>query len=255
MKPRALRFIVAGLAGLMGWLGFLGWHQGRPKPTPAHLSLQPPPPLTPAQKKARFRQRVRERFRYAATVALRGGSDREHVAGLMSLAKRDADLGNYAEAIKSLEAARRIAPQLPTALYALALYHSRLGQFTPGEKWAKELIQLDPQNPDGYIALSWVYYRAGRKTDAAAALRRGTERADLPIEARFRLAVQHAKLHDPTAAATQLQKIVAARSDFQPAWAFLGAVHLGLSQTAAARRCLEKAVALNPNDPRAHLLL
>lgn len=252
MTPRTWRFIVIGIVVSAGAIaGWLWWAQKQPSANP----LLPPPPLTPEQKKAQFRQRVRDRFQYAAAVTLRGGSDMEQMAGMMSLAKRDADLGNYDEAIESLEAARHIDPQSSTALYALALYHSRLLQFTLGEKRAKELIECAPQNPDGYIALSWVYYRAGRKRDAAAALRKGTERTDLTIEARFRLAVQYAKLNDPAAAAAQLKKIVAARPDFQPAWAVLGAIHLGLSQTAAARRCLERAIALQDDDPRAHQLL
>ena len=255
MKQRKLRFIVAGLAGLTGWLVGCSSNPSQPQPTPANPILQPPSPLTPEQRKEQFRQRVRDRFHYAYTMALRGGSDMEQVAVMMSLAKMDADLGNYEEAIESLEAVIRLVPESQTTLYALALYHSRLMQFAPGEKRAQELIRLAPQNPDGYVALSWVYYRAGRKADAAAALRKGTERTDLSEEARFRIAVQHTKLHDPSAAATQLQKIVAARPDFQPAWAFLGAVHIGLSQTTEARRCLEKAIALNNNDPRAHLLL
>ncbi len=258
MKQRKLRFIAAGLAALAGlasWLVGCSTNPSKPQPTQIKLLRTAPPPLTPEQKKERFRQRVRDRFQYAYTMALRGGSDMEQVAAMMSRAKMDADLGNYEEAIASLEAVLRLVPESQTALYALALYRSRLLQFAPGEKRAKELIRLAPQNPDGYIALSWVYYRAGRKAAAAAALRQGTERRDLSEEARFRIAVQHTKLHDPLAAVTQLRKIVAARPDFQPAWVFLGAVHVGLSQTTEARRCLEKATALNHNDPRAHLLL
>jgi tetratricopeptide (TPR) repeat protein len=255
MKQRKWRFVVAGLAGLAGWLVGCSTNLNQPQPTQTKLLRTAPPPLTPEQKKERFRQRVRDRLQYHSTMALRDGGDMEQVAGLMSLAKMDADLGNDEEAIESLEAVIRLVPESQTALYAIALYYSRLLQFAQGEKRAKELIRLAPQNPDGYIALSWVYYRAGRKADAAAALRKGTERTDLSEEARFRIAVQHTKLHDPSAAAIQLQKIVAARPDFQPAWAFLGAVRIGLSQTAEAQRCLEKAIALNNNDPRAHLLL
>ena len=162
------------------------------KPTEARSAFEQARLLDPQ------RQRIEE-----ATRALAGGdyrssegifrevlkSDASHLAALAGLAAVAIRAGNPADAERLLSHARARSAHHP--LVSRAWGHTLLAaeRLREAEQTFRQLLQLEPQNPQNWAALGSVYIRLLRQQEALAAYE---EAARLePSQAAFRLAIGH----------------------------------------------------------------
>lgn len=82
----------------------------------------------------------------------------------LDLAYRDADKlkasGKYQEAIEKLLDILKVDPAFTMAHLGLAVCYGKLGDHLSAVKYGESAVQIDPQDPFGYTALSVTYLRA-----------------------------------------------------------------------------------------------
>ncbi len=82
----------------------------------------------------------------------------------LDIAYRDADklkaAGRYQEAVEKLLEILKADPAFAMAHFGLAVCYGKLGDHVSAVKHGEAAVQLDPQDPFGYTALSVTYLRA-----------------------------------------------------------------------------------------------
>jgi tetratricopeptide (TPR) repeat protein len=117
-------------------------------------------------------------------------SDASHVAALCGLAALALGAGNTQDAQRLLRHAQRQSARAP--LIQRGLVHTLLaaGRLLEAEPIAQSLLQIEPENPQNWIALGSLYTRLLRQADAISAFE---EAARLnPSQVGLRLSIGHA---------------------------------------------------------------
>lgn len=140
----------------------------------------------------------------------------EEVSCRAALAELYAFQGRFEEALATVEQLRKLEPTNPAHLRSMGILQGRLGRWELAEKTFEQLCAMAPKAAVGYAGLAESYLRAGKEL----------------VRARD-LAAKAVAL-DPSA------------------WNYfiLGALCERLGDTDAARAALEKAMALDPDNPR-----
>ena len=76
------------------------------------------------------------------------------------------DDGKLPEAVARLNEALAIDPGFALAHSALAVYYGRLGEHEKGIEHGLKVVELEPNEPFSYTAMSVTYQRAGRIPEA-----------------------------------------------------------------------------------------
>ncbi|WP_200930589.1 tetratricopeptide repeat protein [Pseudorhodoferax sp. Leaf274] len=123
----------------------------------------------------------------------------------------------------------------------------RAGDHAQGERQARALLELHPQEGFLWKALGAMLQQLGRKQEALAAKVRATELLPRDAEALCNLGRAHFELGDSAAAAAVLQRAVALAPRHAEAHNNLGLALNALGEVARAHDCFRQAVALQPD--------
>jgi predicted Zn-dependent protease len=117
-------------------------------------------------------------------------ADPSHVAALCGLAALALGVGNTQDAERLLRHARRQTAHAP--LLQRALTHTLLaaGRLQEAEPVAKRLLEIEPENPQNWVALGSLYIRLLRQADAIQAFEQAARLS--PSQLGLRLSIGHA---------------------------------------------------------------
>jgi Tfp pilus assembly protein PilF len=76
------------------------------------------------------------------------------------------DQGKLAEAVAKLQEALAIDPNYALAHAALAVIHTKLGEHEKAIQHGLKVVEIEPNDPFSYTAMSVTYQRAGRIPEA-----------------------------------------------------------------------------------------
>ena len=161
------------------------------------------------------------------------------------------------EARKSLEEAVRLDPEnayYNYALGAVAVHGPNPGEAVP---YFAKYIQRKPDDPQGRFALGVAYFHMGDYEAARKELGAVAARKEITAGAHYFLGRIARQEEDLTTAESELEQAVTANPKFADSLAELAHVHIRLQQYEKARRELEQAAALDPENFRvnANLLI
>jgi Flp pilus assembly protein TadD len=162
-------------------------------------------------------------------------------------------VGRPDEARGTLRQVTQVSPENPLGHYFLGILHRSEGYLSTALWDFKRSLRLDPLNAAVYAEIANTYQRLGQHVAAEEWYRGAISIA--PEEPGFRLLLAEFYLdvvprpHEALIAATEL---VALSPDDPIALDLLGWAHFLAGQTSAAKRTLEKALALDPTLARAY---
>lgn len=93
-------------------------------------------------------------------------------AALLTQARAQSRLKQYADAVKSVEAARKLVPGWPPTYFALAAIHEAAGDKAAAEAAYRKIVELQPKSPDALLALASFLADTGRPAEARDLLKR-----------------------------------------------------------------------------------
>jgi tetratricopeptide (TPR) repeat protein len=170
--------------------------------------------------------------------------------GLLSLQE-----GRLDEAENLLSRAAMVAPSSALVHLNLGAVFSREKKFGGAEAEFRRAMQLSPNSEAPYLALAGVYEDQGKQVAALDMYRQIVRAAPGSANAQFRLGVLALKMRKGEEAIAALGKAVAAQPKSALAHAQLGLAYLELGNPTGARREIETAKLLDPNQDTVKMAL
>jgi tetratricopeptide (TPR) repeat protein len=170
--------------------------------------------------------------------------------GLLSLQQ-----GRLEEAENLLSRAARVEPSSALVQLNLGATLSREKKFEGAEAAFRRAIQLAPNSEAPYLALAGLYEDQGKPAAALDLYRQIVKAAPNSGNAQFRLGVLALKMGKGDEAITALGKAVAAQPKSARAHAQLGLAYFDLGDPASARREIQAAKLLDPNEDTVKIAL
>ena len=129
---------------------------------------------------------------------------------------------------------------------AVRLY--RKGDFDAAIEKYQQLLQERPSSPDGYTGLARVYLKRKDVQHADETISKGMEKIDSPT---MRVALGEVLFREGKIPEAEEQWVKVIKSGYPSARAYLGLarVRKAISMYASAKRMIDKAHELDPNDP------
>ncbi len=121
-------------------------------------------------------------------------------AGRAELAWLYSQQNDYAEAVRQIEEAVSLAPEVGRYWRGLGTYYFHLGKIEEAEDQLLKAIDLDPKDGESHSKLGQLYVLQGRLDDADAFLRKAVEINPDLAHAHFSLGILREKQGDPVAA-------------------------------------------------------
>lgn len=209
---------------------------------------------------------------------------------LYSLGMLESTEGNYEVALSNLKHARNLAPHSPTILAQFIVNAMRANQPQAAVEAANELLELKPDEPEFLYLLGAALLQNGSLVSGQDALERYRQRRpDDPrgclalgislagqqgrqqearaqfeqclkldptnVEPKYQLGVLLKSEGEVKKAIQMFEDVTTQSSKHANALRELGSLYLQTGAEAKARVVLERAVALNPEDPETHFLL
>jgi tetratricopeptide (TPR) repeat protein len=163
--------------------------------------------------------------------------------GLLSLQE-----GRLVEAENLLSRAATVEPSFALVHLNLGAVFSREKKFGGAEAEFRRAIQLAPSSEAPYLALAGVYEDQGKQAAALDLYRQIVRTAPESANAQFRLGVLALKMGKGNEAIPALGKAIVAQPKSALAHAQLGLAYLESGNASAARREIETAKLLDPNE-------
>jgi tetratricopeptide (TPR) repeat protein len=169
--------------------------------------------------------------------------------------------GDFALAKNHLDAAIRLDPEDPDALFHLSRYHTERGAWRRAEDAAKRALALVPEAGVCWAQLAWIYYQESDFKRAREHARRALILDGNDARAANLLAVIEAECSDgtkgnPEAQLAALQALLAEHPEDAALHHNLGLVYYEvLRDDVQAARHFATAVELNPEEPRSRHFL
>jgi tetratricopeptide (TPR) repeat protein len=170
--------------------------------------------------------------------------------GLLSLQEDRPD-----EAENLLSRAATVQPSSALVHLNLGAVFAREKKFAGAEAEFRRAIQLAPNSEPVYLALAGVYEDQGKQADALELYRQIVRAAPDSANGQFRLGVLALKMGKGDEAIAALGKAVAIQPRSARAHAQLGLAYLEFGNPAGARREIEMARHLDPNDDTVKMAL
>jgi tetratricopeptide (TPR) repeat protein len=133
--------------------------------------------------------------------------------------------------------------------------HAQQGEYDAAVRSLERALQLKPEVADAHAALGVMYMKQGKLADAAAALREELRVNPASLTARQTLATVLDLDGQPADAVTLLRDLLSRKPDFGDARYLLGKILLAQGDPQAAVAHLEAAVRLAPEDATYHYQL
>jgi len=161
---------------------------------------------------------------------------------------------SIAEAGLSFENAASLDPKMSRAFVGLALVQRDIGQYPQAYASAKQAQLLEPKDLDIQFLIGTLLMRSS-KEKAIPEFQNITRRAPRRADAWYWLGICQQQINQKGEAIAALRKAVSLQPDNWLYQRDLGHVLLEMNFFGEARSILERAVVLNPKDPRAHYIL
>lgn len=157
-------------------------------------------------------------------------------------------LDNAAAASADIDAALRIAPTFPTALYIRTLLQTRAQDWKAADETLQRLGNGIQNFPDGYLLLAFVKNALGQKEQAEDAARRHVaRRPDDPRGAKLLASLELAG-NRPDAAAGTLDRLAKRNAADVEALEMLARAHIAAGRPREAAAALEQAASMAPDN-------
>lgn len=159
------------------------------------------------------------------------------------------ELGRTAEAVVCYERALELRPDYPEALNNLGAAYRAMREYGRAVPLLRRALELRPDYPEALHNLALAFPRATDAAEAEAALRAALARdPDSPrVRATLAVALQEAARFDEASALAL--EVVEADPAVPDAWVVLGICAAEEGRHAAALRCYDRALALDPRSP------
>jgi tetratricopeptide (TPR) repeat protein len=189
---------------------------------------------------------------YFARALSRDPNDAEALSALGLLSLQE---GRLEEAEDLLSRAATVEPASSVVHLNLGAVFSREKKFGAAETEFRRAIQLAPANEAPYLALAGVYEDQGKQAAALELYRMIVKVAPDAANAQFRLGVLALKMGKGADAVAALGKATAAQPKSALAHAQLGLAYLESGNPTEARREIETAKLLDPNEDTVKMAL
>lgn len=181
-------------------------------------------------------------------------ADPSHVAALCGLAALALGVGNTHDAERLLRHAQRQTAYAP--LLQRALVHTLLtaGRLQQAEPVARALLNIEPENPQNWVALGSLYTRLLRQADAITAFEQAARLSPTQIGLRLSIGHAHKTLGQRAESERAYKQCLRMDSAYADAWwslADLKNYQFSHAEIASMRLLLEKSTLAN--DARAQL--
>ena len=160
--------------------------------------------------------------------------------------------GAYDEAKSLLEQAIRIKSNDPAYYIALGATLLKKPDLFEAERVFRRSLQLQPDSPQGQMYLGYTLLKQKKYVEARALLLKSIKADQSIPEPFYYLSLIAQAENDDRRAIGILEDVVKRFPGFANARIALGASYMQLKNYPGARRELELAVKLNPDDPKAH---
>jgi predicted TPR repeat methyltransferase len=153
---------------------------------------------------------------------------------------------------------RGIVAEQPTALKAWALMGlcaTQLGDLDAATEALQRAVDLEPQAAHLHFRLGIVLYQQGFADRAADAFRRTTQLDPQNIDAQQNLGAALVDLGRHAEAKPVFEAVVQLQPNFELAWSGLANVYRALNNTQGMIDALQRAIAINPDNPATRHLL
>jgi predicted TPR repeat methyltransferase len=153
---------------------------------------------------------------------------------------------------------RHIVAEQPTALKAWALMGlcaTQCGDLDTAADALQRAVELEPQAGNIHFRLGVVLFQQGHADRAAVAFRRAADLDPTNIDALQNLGAALVDLGHHAEAQPVFEAVLQRQADFELAWSGLANVYRALNNTAGMVHALERAVAINPDNPATRHLL
>ncbi len=174
---------------------------------------------------------------------------------LVAQAKVSLTLKAPVEAIRTLEAVRRMHPTDAESSYLLGVARLQVGDLTNAIEALEQSIEVEPQRPLALIALGTALNAQKRYADAREVLSRSRRLDPTSAEALAELAEAEQGLGELEAAEEHAAQALAREADHPGALVSLGMVRMKQARYEEARDALLRAVASDPKLAKAHYQL
>ena len=178
----------------------------------------------------------------------------DRAEGWLNLAGLEADLGDVATAIATLESAVDRHPYFVAAYVNLADLYRREGREPEALALLQEAIAQTPDDAAGHFALGLALVRAGAGADALAHFRRAVELDPDSPYYRYVLGVALNSLADTAEALASLRAANERFPGYRDIVFLLATMHRDAGDSATALRYARELLALDPGDPQARAL-
>ncbi len=153
------------------------------------------------------------------------------------------------EGLIYVERAVQLDPANPVYLANKAVLLANLNRFDEAMACYRESIRLDPNVPKTYNNMGNLLAATGKREEAISAYQNALQLTPLNAEAHYNLANLLFTMQRWQEALAHYQLAVQSRPDSYLNWYNLGITYAQLGQFVEARRCVEKAMQLNPFTP------
>jgi len=156
--------------------------------------------------------------------------------------------GDAAGAIKVLGEVVEKHPDDADAWYYLGLAFNSQGLISEARSRFEHLINLRPDSADGHAKLAYALILANEPQKAIAIAQRAIELGDRSPEAHYAIAEASFRMDSPEKAAEEAGAALMINPDFLPALITKSLAQLRLKQYSEAEACLERFLAISPDD-------
>jgi tetratricopeptide (TPR) repeat protein len=174
-----------------------------------------------------------------------------HGTILLAVANAYTQEGNAAEAMKTLEQARAVAPDNPEVLLALARCHYDGDEIDQAIARLEELLEVQPDNETALQVISDMLVAEGRVDEAQAYLARLGADAKVDPNAILNVGIDHYNAGEMDEAFSRFDQVVSEYPDMAMGRYYRGLIYLSRGENDLAKADLEAFLTMEPDSPKA----
>jgi tetratricopeptide (TPR) repeat protein len=190
-------------------------------------------------------------FQSSAIAVLADPKSKLEVYNRTMVALELSEAGDVAGALRELDAAERIDPDVAQVAFLKGNLFGRIDRFQDAEKALRRTVALNPQFVAARFKLALALLRSGRPDEAVIALERVVQDEPGDFRAWHNLAAVAYSRSDLDRAEQFERKALAINPDYGEAWNTLGAIHILRRRPELAVDALTRATSLSPRNPQA----
>jgi tetratricopeptide (TPR) repeat protein len=190
-----------------------------------------------------------------AEVVESSAPDKDKAVALTYMGIIEDTRSNYTKALEYYSRAIKYDPSNSGTFRNLAITYKNMGKYDEALRYVEKAIDLDPKSANNHILQGNLYFLLNRYTDAIKSYEHALEHDKSNASALFNIAQSYSKMGKDAQAITYLKDAAEADKGGNIAYmsyAKLGLIYLSLKDYPNAEVNLNRAVAINGNDPIDH---